>query len=96
MRPVVAMISDASSARSRPSLSVDQTRPSLRRNDAPADSSPPNPTEPSSRPGTNHLNPTGTSTSRRPSPPATRSMSADDTSVLPMAASSRQPSRAPP
>src|SRR3546814_7046636 len=39
------------------SLSVDQTRPSLRRNDAPADSSPPNPTSPESRPGTNHLKP---------------------------------------
>ena len=37
-----------------PSLSVVHTEPSVRRNDAPADSSPPNPTDPSSRPGTNH------------------------------------------
>ena len=41
--------------------------PSRRRNDAPADSSPPKPSEPSSRPGTNHLKPTGTSTSGVPS-----------------------------
>ena len=34
-----------------PSLSVVQTVPSMRRKDAPADSSPPNATEPSSRPG---------------------------------------------
>ena len=33
------------------------------RKDAPALSSPPNPSEPSTRPSTNHLNPTGTSTS---------------------------------
>ena len=51
----------ASSASRMPSLSVVQTPPSRRRNDAPADSSPPKPTDPSSRPGTNHLNPTGTS-----------------------------------
>ena len=50
-----------------PSLSVVHTVPSRRRNDAPADSSPPKPTEPSSSPGTNHLKPTGTSHSRRPS-----------------------------
>ena len=66
-----------------PSLSVVQTVPRLRRNDAPADSSPPNPIEPSIRPGTNHLNPTGTSTSLRPSCSTTRSIIDDDTSVLP-------------
>ena len=44
-----------------PSLSVVHTDPSRCRNDAPALSSPPKATEPSSRPGTNHLNPTGTS-----------------------------------
>ena len=49
-----------------PSLSVVQTVPSRRRNDAPALSSPPNPIEPSTSPSTNHLKPTGTSTSRRP------------------------------
>ena len=76
-----------------PSLSVVQVVPSLRRNDAPALSSPPKPIEPSSRPGTNHLNPTGTSTSRRPSRAATRSMSADDTSVLPTPAAAGQPGR---
>ena len=40
-----------------PSLSVVQTVPSRRRNDAPALSSPPKPKEPSSRPSTNHLKP---------------------------------------
>ena len=49
-----------------PSLSVVQTPPSRRRNEAPALSSPPKPSEPSSSPGTNHLKPTGTSTSLRP------------------------------
>ena len=49
-----------------PSLSVVQTLPSRRRNEAPALSSPPNATRPFSRPGTNHLNPTGTSIRRRP------------------------------
>ena len=49
-----------------PSLSVVHTVPSKRRNEAPALSSPPNPTEPSSSPGTNHLKPTGTSQRRRP------------------------------
>ena len=52
-----------------PSLSVVQTVPSRRRNVAPALSSPPNPNEPSINPATNHLNPTGTSSSRRPSRP---------------------------
>ena len=68
-------------------MSVVQTLPSVRRNDAPADSSPPKPTLPSSSPGTNHLNPTGTSSSRRPSPATTRSMIELDTSVLPTATS---------
>ena len=40
-----------------PSLSVVQTVPSRRRNDAPALSSPPNPIEPSTSPSTNHLKP---------------------------------------
>src|SRR3712207_4132609 len=85
--PVTAWISLASSASRMPSLSVVHTPPSRRRNDAPADSSPPKPTDPSSRPGTNHLKPTGTSTSCRPSPPTTRSIRDDDTSVLPTATS---------
>ena len=76
-----------------PSLSVVHTVPSLRRNEAPADSSPPNATEPSSRPGTNHLNPTGTSRSVRPSDSATRSMIIDETRVLPTAASAGQSGR---
>ncbi len=79
-----------------PSLSVVQVVPSVRRNDAPADSSPPKPNEPSMRPGTNHLNPTGTSTSGLPSSAATRSIIDDDTSVLPIRAVSGQPGRAPP
>ena len=45
----------------KPSLSVLQTLPSMRRNDAPALSSPPKASEPESRPSTNHLKPTGTS-----------------------------------
>ena len=76
-----------------PSLSVVQTLPSWRRKDAPADSSPPNPTDPSSRPGTNHLKPTGTSSSRRPRSATTRSMSELDTSVLPTAVSAAHPGR---
>ena len=44
-----------------PAVTVVQTDPSRRRNEAPALSSPPNPSEPSSSPLTNHLNPTGTS-----------------------------------
>ena len=70
-----------------PSLSVVHTEPSRRRNDAPALSSPPKPSEPSIRPSTNHLKPTGTSTSRRPSFAATRSMIALETMVLPTALS---------
>ena len=76
-----------------PSLSVVHTEPSVRRNDAPADSSPPKPTDPSSSPGTNHLNPTGTSSSRRPRSSATRSIMDEDTSVLPIAVSCGQPER---
>ena len=79
-----------------PSLSVVQTVPSRRRNEAPALSSPPNPIEPSTSPLTNHLNPTGTSTSRRPSPrDHAIDHAADETSVLPTPTSPRQP-RAPP
>ena len=72
-----------------PSLSVVQTEPSRCRNDAPALSSPPKATEPSSSPGTNHLNPTGTSSSCRPRPAATRSIIEELTSVLPTAAAGR-------
>ena len=76
-----------------PSLSVVHTVPRRRRNDAPADSSPPNPIEPSISPGTNHLNPTGTSTSRRPSCATTRSIIDDDTRVLPTPMSGAQSAR---
>ena len=79
----------------RPSLSVVQTVPSRRRNEAPALSSPPNPIVPSTSPSTNHLNPTGTSTSRRPRSATTRSMIEDETSVLPTATSLPHP-RPPP
>jgi len=52
------------------------------------------------RPGTNHLNPTGTSTSGLPAPPssdaATRSIIELETSVLPIRAVSGQSGRAPP
>ena len=76
-----------------PSLSVVQAVPSLRRKLAPALSSPPKATDPSMRPGTNHLKPTGTSHSRRPSDSATRSIIELETRVLPIAASARQPGR---
>ena len=76
-----------------PSLSVVHTEPSRQRNDAPALSSPPKPMEPSSRPSTNHLKPTGTSQSFRPVPAVTRSMMELETTVLPTAASFRQPVR---
>ena len=56
-----AVISAASKSMIRPSLSVVQTLPSRRRKLAPALSSPPKQHEPSNRPGTNHLKPTGTS-----------------------------------
>ena len=76
-----------------PSLSVDHTVPSLRRNEAPALSSPPKPTVPDSRPGTKCLKPTGTSTSSRPREATTRSMRAEDTRVLPTAQPSPHPGR---
>ena len=79
-----------------PSLSVVQVLPSRRRNDAPADSSPPKPNDPSIRPGTNHLKPTGTSTIGLSSDAATRSIIDDDTSVLPICAPAGQSGRAPP
>ena len=62
-----AVISAASRSMIGPSLSVVQTVPSRRRKLAPALSSPPKQHEPSNRPGANHLKPTGTSDSRRPS-----------------------------
>ena len=77
-------------------MSVVQVEPSRRRNDAPADSSPPKPNDPSSSPGTNHLKPTGTSTIGWPSDAATRSIIEDDTRVLPIRAVSGQSGRAPP
>jgi len=77
-----------------PSLSVVHTEPSRCRNDAPALSSPPKATDPSSSPGTNHLNPTGTSSSSRPRPCVTRSIIDELTRVLPTAAEAGQPSRA--
>src|SRR5215211_2717759 len=83
--PVTASISDASSARISPSLSVVHTEPSRRRNDAPALSSPPKPMLPLINPSTNHLKPTGTSTSLRPRPATTRSMIDELTAVLPTA-----------
>ena len=76
-----------------PSLSVVQVLPSSARNDAPADSSPPKATSPVRSPGTNHLKPTGTSISVRPRSSATRLIMDDETSVLPIAASARQPGR---
>ena len=69
-----------------PSLSVVHTVPSRRKKVAPALSSPPKPSEPSSRPSTNHLKPTGTSTNRRPRWAATRSIRLLLTRVLPTAA----------
>ena len=57
----------------------------MRRNDAPALSSPPKPMVPLINPSTNHLKPTGTSTSLRPSPATTRSMIDELTAVLPTA-----------
>src|ERR1700755_3171536 len=83
--PVTARISDASSARMMPSLSVVHVDPSRRRNDAPALSSPPKPMVPLINPSTNHLNPTGISSSLRPSPAPTRSMIELLTAVLPTA-----------
>ena len=58
-------------------------------------SSPTKPSEPSIRPSTNHLKPTGTSSIGRSRPLATRSIMLEDTSVLPNAArlASDQPGR---
>jgi hypothetical protein len=77
----------------RPSLSVVHTVPSVRRNDAPALSSPPNAIELSMRPGTNHLNPTGVSTSRLPRSCATKSIIDELTAVLPIPVSCGQSGR---
>ena len=76
-----------------PSLSVVQVLPSRARKDAPADSSPPKPISPLRSPGTNHLKPTGTSTRVRPRLAATRSIMEEETRVLPIPASPRQPGR---
>ena len=76
-----------------PSLSVVHTEPSRRRNEAPALSSPPKPSDPSIKPALNHLKPTGTSTSLRPSFAATRSIMPLETTVLPTALSPRHSGR---
>src|SRR5262245_4729925 len=60
--------------------------PAVPQEAGPALSSPPKQHEPSNRPGTNHLKPTGTSRTRRPSVSTTRSIRALLTSVLPTAA----------
>ena len=93
--PLTASISEASRSRIRPSLSVVHAEPSRRRKEAPADSSPPKPNEPSISPGTNHLNPTGTSTISLSSDSATLSIIEDDTSVLPIRADAGQSGRFP-
>ncbi len=84
--PVRAVISAASRSMIGPSLSVVHTVPSRRRKLAPALSSPPKQQEPSNSPGANHLKPTGTSHSFRPSSCTTRSIMLLLTSVLPTAA----------
>jgi len=71
----------------RPSLSVVQTVPSFFRKLAPALSSPPKQHEPSNKPSTNHLKPTGTSVNLLPTVATTRSMILLLTSVFPTAAS---------
>ena len=76
-----------------PSLSVVHTVPSVRRNDAPALSSPPKPIVPLIKPSTNHLKPTGTSCSVRPRPFTTRSMIDELTAVLPTAVDDGQAGR---
>ena len=91
--PVTERISLARRSSRIPSLSVVHVRPSLVRNEAPADSSPPKPSSPEMRPGTNHLKPTGTSTSFRSSSMATLSIIELETSVLPMPAVGDQPMR---
>ena len=83
--PVRAVISAASRSMIGPSLSVVHTVPSRRRKLAPALSSPPKQHEPSNRPGTNHLKPTGTSLSLRPSFLTTRSIMLLLTRVFPTA-----------
>ena len=78
-----------------PSLSVVQTEPSRFKNDAPALSSPAKPKPPVPKPSTNHLKPTGVSTSFRFSLPATRSMIELETTVLPIASCSPHCGRSP-
>ncbi|MCY1243587.1 hypothetical protein D9M72_566090 [compost metagenome] len=90
---MTAVISEASSASRMPSLSVVHTLPSILLKEAPADSSPPNAPSPDNSPGTNHLKPTGTSTSLRPRLSATRSMMDDETRVLPITDCGFQPVR---
>ena len=59
-------------------------------------SSPPNATSPLNSGSTNHLKPTGTSTSLALMEAATRSISEELTKVLPMPAPAGQPGRLPP
>ncbi len=80
--PVTAVISAASRHMMMPSLSVDHGVPSKRRNSAL--SSPPKPKLPSNRPSTNHLKPTDFY-QFTPKSLTTRSIIADETSVLPTA-----------
>ncbi len=91
--PRRAVISADKSVAIRPSLSVVQVAPSIRRNDAPALSSPPKPSHPPSSPSTKYLNPTGTSYSLRSNPAAIRSRMLLLTNVLPTAMSLRQMGR---
>ncbi len=88
-----AVISAANKSKIIPSLSVVQTVPSLRKKEAPALSSPPKPKEPSSKPSTNHLKPTGTSHTCRPMSLPTRSIMLLLTKVLPIALVAGQPLR---
>ena len=90
---MTAVISAASRPRTIPSLSVVQTDPSRRRHEAPALSSPPKPRLPPRSPSTNHLNPTGTSRSGRPSLRARRSIRLLLTIVLPIPAAAGHPFR---
>ncbi len=83
--PVVAMTSAMSRSMTMPSLSVVQARPSLRRKEAPALSSPPKPIDRLSSPSTKCLKPTGVSTTSRPWSFATRSSMPLVTTVLPTA-----------
>src|SRR5208337_2710977 len=85
------MISAASRFIMMPSLSVDQGFESSLKKEAPALSSHANAYEPSSRPPTNHLNPTGTSNTLRPICAETLSIIALLSRVFPTRPSSVHP-----